>query len=139
MDLKEISTFKDAVTTLWSMQVLSDEQCDQLTGFGLLPGNRKADLVGVPFLIIQFEFKSGKNDSSFVECHIITTNDERHTLRDSSRGIHEQLQQIYRDRVASGHQNPTYGVYVRKGLTFRDNPYTAPTGEQSTTRTYYLT
>jgi hypothetical protein len=139
MDLKEISTFRDAVTTLWSMQVLTDEQCDQLSGFGLLPGNRKADLVGVPFLIIQFEFKSGKNESSFVECQIITTNDERHTLRDSSRGIHEQLQTILRERIASGHPNPKYGVYVRKGLTYRDNPYTSPTGESLTTRTYFLT
>lgn len=139
MDLKEISTFNDAVRELWSLQVLSDEQYAQLSGFGLLPGNRKQELVGVPFLIIQFEFKTGKNESSFVECHLITTNDERHILRDSSRGIHEQLRQIHSDRVASGHPSPNLGVYVRKGLTFRDNPYSSPTGEQMTTRTYFLT
>lgn len=139
MDLKEISTFNDAVTKLWALEVLSDEQYAQLSGFGLLPGNRKSELVGVPFLIIQFEFKNGKNDSSFVECHIITTNDERHVLRDSSRGIHEQLQTLHRERVASGHLNPNYGVYVRKGLTYRDNPYKSPTGESLITRTYFLT
>jgi len=139
MDLKEISTFNQAVTKLWALEVLSDEQYAQLTGFGLLPGNRKQELVGVPFLIIQFEFKTGKNESSFVECPIITTNDERYILRDSSRGIHEQLRQIMQDRIASGHPKPTYGVYVRKGLTFRDNPYTSPSGEALTTRTYFLT
>lgn len=139
MDLKEISTFNDAVNKLWSLEVLSDEQYAQLSGFGLLPGNRKHELVGVPFLIIKFEFKTGKNESSFVECHIITTNDARHILRDSSRGIHEQLRQIHQDRVNSGHPKPNYGVYARKGLTYRDNPYESPSGEKLTTRTYFLT
>jgi hypothetical protein len=139
LDLKKIGTFNDAVGQLWSLQALSDEQYEALSGFGLLPGNRKQELVGVPFLIIHFEFKPGKNDTSFVECHIITTNDARHIIRDSSRGIHEQLRQIYQDRLSSNHPRPNYGIYVRKGLTFRDNPYQSPSGEQMTTRTYFLT
>jgi hypothetical protein len=139
LDLKKISTFNEAISQLWSVEALTVEQYEQLSGFGLLPGNRKQELVGVPFMIIYFEFKNGKDDSSFVECHIITTNDERHIVRDSSRGIHEQLRQIYQKRVSSGHPVPNCGVYVSKGLTYRDNPYTSPSGDQTTTRTFLLT
>ena len=139
IDLKKIGTFNDAVTQLWALSALTDEQYESLSGFGLLPGNRKQELVGVPFMIIHFEFKPGKNESSFVECHIITTNDQRYIVRDSSRGIHEQLRQIYQDRVSASHPVPNCGVYVRKGLTYRDNPYESPSGERMTTRTFFLT
>jgi hypothetical protein len=139
IDLTYIDSFHEAVSQLRSIGAFTAEQNEQLTGFGLLPGNRKQELVGVPFLIIQYEFKAGKNDSSFVECYIVTTNDERHIMRDSSRGIHEQLLELLNDRIESGHPVPNCGVYVRKGLTYRDNPYTSPSGEQLTTRTYFLT
>lgn len=137
-DFKDITTFHDAVLKLYAIDAISDTQLNELTGFGMLPGARKGELVGVPFLIVQFDFKIGKNESSFVECYVVTTNDQRYLLRDSSRGIHEQLRQIQRDRVAIGQPVPNCGYYARKGLTYKDNPYESPDGEKLTSRTYYL-
>lgn len=137
-ELKSMTTFDDAVERMDSFGVFTLDQYHELTGFGILPGTMKSVLVGVPFLIVQYQFRVGKYDSSFVECHIITTQNNRYFMRDSSRGIHEQLRQIHRDRVAQDHPAPEHGVYARKGLDFRDNPYETPDGVKLTSRTYYI-
>jgi hypothetical protein len=137
-DLRQIHNFTDAINTLYDLGAIGPEQWEKMTGFGVLPGDRKKFLVGVPFVILQFEFKVGKLDSSFVDLHVVTTTDERMIVRDSSRGIHEQLKEILNDRSRTGHPHPNLGIYVRKGLSFRENPYEAPDGTKSTSITYYL-
>lgn len=137
-ELRNIHSFTDAVDLLSNYGAIQTEQVNKMTGFGILPGERKRSLVGVPFIIVEFEFKVGKLDSSFVDCHIVTTTDERYILRDSSRGIHEQLKEIKLERERAGNTNPSLAVYVRKGLSFRDNPYEAPDGTKSTSTTFYL-
>lgn len=137
-ELRMINTFRDAAHTLLEMGVYTDQQMDEFTGFGILPGAQKETLVGVTFLIIQFEFKVGKYETSFVDCHIITTDDRKLILRDSSLGIHEQLKDIYTSRVKSNHPFPSMGVYARKGLKFKDNSYIDSNGKPGVSRTYYL-
>lgn len=137
--LRRIQTFTDAARQLHQHGVFNGVQYDELTGFGLLPGANKEQLLGVPFLIVQFEFKTGIHDSSYVDCHIITTNDERYILRDSSRGIHSQLRSLVRERVLSDHPHPFMGVYARKGLSYKVNAYELPDGSKGTSKTYYLT
>lgn len=136
--LRTIHTFNDAVDLLSGMGALPIEQVNKMTGFGILPGDQKKELLGVPFIIVQFEFKAGKLDSSFVDCHIVTTKDERFILRDSSRGIHEQLKQIKLERERASCPHRDLAVYVRKGLSGQENAYEAPDGTKSMSTTYYL-
>lgn len=136
--LQHIDNYVDAVNLLRGEGALTDQQASELTGFGLLPGKDKELLLGVPFLIIQYEFKVGRDSSSFVECAIITTHDDKHLLRDSSKGIYVQLRNVYEERVATGNPNPDLGYPVRKGLTYQDHNYTGLTGETTKSRTYYL-
>lgn len=136
--LRDIETFNNAIDLLHEVKALTDDQVTELTGFGLMPGNHKEKLVGVPFVIIEFDFRIGNENSRYVECSIITTRDSRYLLRDSSRGICAQLTDLYNERVASDHPNPNLGYYARKGLTFQEFPYTKPNGEYVKPRTYYL-
>lgn len=138
-ELRSISDFNTASYKLWECGAFTDDQLAEFTGFGILPGNQKERLVGITFLIIQFEFKVGKYDASFVDCHIVTTNNEKLILRDSSQGIHEQLKLLLAQRIRSHRHRPHQGVYVRKGLRYTDNPYVNANGESMTSRTYYLT
>src|SRR5882757_5272196 len=71
--LQHIETYVDAVLFLEQENVISHDQARELHGFGLLPGKDKEKLVGVPFIIIEYEFKIGRDNSNFVECAIITT------------------------------------------------------------------
>jgi hypothetical protein len=136
--LQDINTFGDAVIACEHHGLLTPDQARELTGFGLLPGDHKKYLVGVPFLIIGFEFKPGKDNSSFVECLIVTTHNSKYTLRDSSKGIHEQLLALHKQRLSANHPNPNAAYYARKGLTFMDHSYTGLSGEPTKSRTYYL-
>lgn len=136
--LRSITNFRNAVDYMRELNVLSDEQMGELSGYGLLPGNQKEQLVGVPFLIIEYSFKTGRDNSQFAECSIITTNDQRYTLRDSSKGIYAQLRALYDERFANGHPYPNLCHYVRKGLTFQDFSYTTTSGEVVKPRTYYI-
>jgi hypothetical protein len=137
-DLRRIESFKDAVSYLEDTGAISADQAAELSGFGLLPGKNKALLVGVPFVIVEFEFRIGRDNSSFVECAIVTTKNERYLMRDSSKGIFQQLKSLYEERLAAGHPHPTLAYYARKGLTFQDYNYVAPSGESTKSRTYFL-
>lgn len=135
--LRDIIFFDDAVELLTEHGAVSEGERHELTGFGLLPAERKADLVGQPFLILEYRVREGLNNSTFSELLIITTKDERYILRDSSRGIHEQLPTISGQRRDNGH-HPFMNIYVRKGLGYREYPITDPKGVTKTVRTYYL-
>jgi hypothetical protein len=137
--LQGIETFADAVELCKTQQLMSPEQAQELTGFGLLPGKHKELLLGVPFLIICFDFRVGHDNSSFVECPIVTTHNDKYLLRDSSKGIYVQLSMLYKERLEAGEARPFRSHYVRKGLTFQDHNYITASGESSMSRTYYLT
>lgn len=137
-ELHGIETYADAVQYLLHNDVISVDQATELHGFGLLPGRDKEKLVGVPFMIIEYEFRVGRDNSNFVECAIVTTRDERHLMRDSSKGIYVQLKSLYDERLAANHPHPTLFYNVRKGLTYQDYNYIAASGESTKSRTYYL-
>lgn len=136
--LRTVDSFVSGVDLLRSLDVFTDEQALELTGFGLLPGSHKERLIGVPFLILEFEFKTGHDNSSYVECAIVTTKDEKLMLRDSSKGIYAQLRSVHDERIKTSNAYPTLGYYARKGLSFQEFPYVTPTGEHVKPRTYYL-
>jgi|SRR5882757_659498 len=136
--LQHIETYVDAVLFLEQENVISHDQARELHGFGLLPGKDKEKLVGVPFIIIEYEFKIGRDNSNFVECAIITTHNQKYLMRDSSKGIYVQLRNLHDERKAAEHPFPTLGYPVRKGLSYQDYDYVASDGVSTQSRTYYL-
>jgi hypothetical protein len=137
-DLRSIEFFGEAVTLLREYDMLSTEDMEEITGFGHMPGAMKPTLVDIPFMIVQYSFQPGVDGKPFSELYLITTTHEKWRMRDSSKGIHSQLRQLHTDRVASGHPFPFNGVYVSKGLTFEEYPYTDGTGNTTMSRTYSL-
>lgn len=136
--LSSIETYIDAVLLLQNEGAISVDQARELHGFGLLPGKDKEKLVGVPFIILEYEFKIGRDNSNFVECAIVTTHNMKYLMRDSSKGIYVQLRNLFDERLAAEHPHPTLGYPVRKGLTFQDYDYVAGDGISTKSRTYYL-
>jgi hypothetical protein len=138
-DLREIDTFADAVDILRAKGVITDKQMFDLTGFGLLPGDQKHTLLGIPFLILEFNIRPGLKGDDYADILLVTTTDQRWRLRDSSLGIKEQLKELLRDRIASGISYPNMNVHVRKGLYFREFAYhDTESGKTTNPRTYYL-
>lgn len=138
-DLREIGTYADAVDLLRDKGVINDAELFSLTGFGLLPGDQKHILVGVPFLILEFQIKPGIHGDDYADILLVTTTDQRWRLRDSSLGINKQLKDLLAERIARKHPYPNMNIDVRKGLWFREFDFIdSATGEVSRPRTYYL-
>lgn len=134
--LLDIETFADAIDFLTKFKALGDEE---VTPFPVMPAEYKEDLVGVPFIIIEAVLQPGINDSEYYDVLIVTMDNVKVTIRDSSRGIFNQLQRLIPARLAAGHPHPQCGIYVRKGLRSTTNPFTDPsTGVTTKSKTYHL-
>lgn len=133
--LAEIVHFSDVVEILADAGFADKSRVQELHGFGLRPAAYKETLIGVPFLIVEAEILPGKDQSHFAQLVIIDIEDRKSTVRDSSRGIYEQIETL----VADSDDPIIHCVYVRKGLRYEEYPFTHPATKQSTiTRTYYL-
>jgi hypothetical protein len=141
-DLREIEYFADAVELLREANVLTEEDLSQLTGFTRLPGAQKHELEGVPFLILEYRFRTGaKSQETYVDMLIVTLNPpiRKLILRDASLGIRQQLKDKLLERTARNHPAPHFGVWVAHGLRNEEVEFTDPnTGEIKRPRTYYL-
>lgn len=137
--LAEVEVFHDAVALMHSYDAISDSQADELTGFALMPAAYKEQLVGVPFLILACSLKQGHRGTYFVELILITTNNMRAIIRDSSKGILEQVKDIMWIPDLNEYMPLKMGMWVRKGLRYEDYPFTEPTTNKTImSRTYYL-
>lgn len=137
--LRGVIFFDDAVELLDEMGAVSESELAELTGFGVLPGVRKSELVGQPFLILEYQVRPGLRGvkgAQFSELLLITTDNRKYILRDSSLGIHAQLKEVSADRAARD-LSPNMNIYVRKGLYFDEYPYDDK-GVTRSVRTYYL-
>lgn len=135
-DLLNIDTMSDAIDFLTEIGAI---QGQEISPFPLVPGTYKAKLVGVPFLILEFMIKPGLDASEYAEMIIITAENIKITLRDSSRGIFEQIKEIERQRIAANNPNPNRALWVRNGLKVVETPYTDPvTKIETISRRYYL-
>ncbi len=135
-DLLNIDTLNDAIDYLTEIGAIEGAE---ISPFPLVPGSYKEKLVGVPFLILEFTIKPGVNATEYAEMIIITAENIKITLRDSSRGIFEQLKEILLQRVSAKHRNPNRALWVRNGLRVTESPYTDPVTRQDTiSRRYYL-
>ncbi len=100
------------------------------TGFNLLDKNEKGRLVGVPFIILDWNFNEG-DFGDFVSLRVITQANERLVLNDGSTGIRDQMREI----AESGE---TRAIYVKKGLRRSDYEYTDKDGTKKPATTFYL-
>ena len=133
--LSEIVHFADAAEVLVEAGLIDKNRVRELHGFALRPAGYKEMLIGVPFLIVEAEIFPGKDHSQYAQLIIIDIEDRKSTIRDSSRGIFEQISTL----IAEAEKPVLHGIYVRKGLRFDEYPFTHPgTGSSTMTRTYYL-
>ena len=138
-DLREVIFYDDAVALLEERGYIRPGDLDRLTGFSLLPGHRKGDLTEVPFLILEYQFRTGAvSQEEYAESLIITTDHRKLILRDSSQGIYTQLKALYAERMTEGNTKPQFNVPVKKGLRFEEREYTDPFGKTTLPRTYFL-
>lgn len=135
--LLDIVTFADAIDVLTEMRAFAPNEANP---FPLMPAEFKEQLVGVPFIIVEALLQPGIDDSEYYEISLVTYHNIRVTIRDSSRGIFNQLGRMIKARAEKGRPHPQCGFYVRKGLRYTATPFTDPgTGITTESRTYYLT
>ena len=134
--LMDIETFTDAIDILVDMKAFAPNEASP---FPLMPAEYKEQLVGIPFIIIEAQLQPGIEGSEYYEISLVTYNNIRVTIRDSSRGIFNQLSRMIKARAEKGRPHPQCGFYVRKGLRFTEAPFTDPvTGITTESRTYHL-
>lgn len=125
-DLAGIHDFVDAADLLFEKGYISEERAGQLHGFALRGKEYKESLEGRPFLILEARLMNGVDNTTYEELVIIDVNNRKATIRDSSRGIAEQLAKMRADRLdATGVEmaRSIYGIWVRKGLIGEARPW----------------
>lgn len=132
-DLQQISSFDDALALIQEQYgqggVISAS--DVLgNGFALL--SNKDHLVGVPFLIMKWQFNPGKYAEDFCTALVVTVNNQKYIVNDGGQGLCKQLREY---TAQSGRQG---GMVVQKGLTRSDYTYTDSDGEERPASTYYI-
>jgi len=101
------------------------------TGFEVLDTKEKGRLVGVPFIVLDWDFHEGDN-GDFVSLQVITNANEKLIINDGSTGIFKQMWEIN----AAGEAR---AIFVKKGLRRSDYEYTdRETGAKKPATTFYL-
>lgn len=101
------------------------------SGFSVLDTKEKGRLVGVPFIILDWQFNEGDN-GQFVSLRVITQANEKLVINDGSTGIYRQLMEI----ADTGEER---AVFCKRGLRVSNYDYTDPkTQEKKPASTYYL-
>jgi len=135
--LMDIETFADAIDVLTEIKAFEP---DEANPFPLMPAEYKERLVGIPFIIVEATLQPGLDGSEFYEIALVTYDNVCVTIRDSSRGIFNQLKRMIAARTEKGRPHPQCGFYVRKGLRYTSTPFTDPATMVTTeSRTYHLT
>lgn len=134
-DYLEISDLYSAVDILRTKGWLTTEVEADVTGFRLIGAEEKEELIGVPFLVVSAILRHDhKKDSDYVDVMLVTADDRRIWLRDSSQGVFQQFLHMF--RVVG--ENRVHGVWVRRGLRYEENPFIRANGETVMARTYYM-
>lgn len=119
-------TFETLVKALAPDTMESSELGD---GFSVLPTSEKPKLVGVPFLILDWNINEGQN-GEFASVRLITSNNQRLIINDGSTGICRQLQEL-------ASKGESRAILCRHGL--RRSDYTTNVdGKEISATTFYL-
>lgn len=91
----------------------------------------KPELVGVPFIIVDYKFASGDFGNDFAIVRLVTEDGRKCIVTDGSTGIRDQLTKY----MSKGIMN---GLRVPRGLVRSDYEYTDDKGKQIPATTFYL-
>lgn len=138
VDLASITDFNSVLDLFNSREIVPESMSDYGTGFSI--AKEKGQLVGVPFMIIEWRFNDSdiSEGASFVSAAIVTKNGDKLILNDGGTGIHDQLRLVTKVRNDNGHATPQAGLLVREGLTRSDYTFTDAKGKASKATTFYL-
>lgn len=134
--LRGITDFNAAVALAQEVTGGVEQASDVLgDGFALLPTDGKGTLVGVPLLILAYNFSEGDN-GEFVTLRVITKDNRKLIVNDGSTGIRDQLKDY--DSRSQGRS-----LYVANGFRRSDYQYddvNQKTGEikKKNATTFYL-
>lgn len=108
---------------------------DYGSGFSVLDTKDKGRLVGVPLIILDYNFNDGDN-GQFVSLSVVTNANEKLIVNDGSTGIAKQILEI---NAALPEGDGNKAIFVKKGLRRSDYEYTdKETGQKKPATTFYL-
>ncbi len=100
----------------------------EVFGDGFVLAN-KDDLIGIPFVILNYTFHKGDFGDDFVVCRAVTAADQKVVITDGSTGIREQL------RSFNGQNG---GIFAKRGLTKSEYVYKDDKGKDVPAATFYI-
>lgn len=123
-DLRSIQSFDDAAALAVAMFGELPSVADMLgDGFALLSKEDKARLVGVPLILLSWDFYPGDFGSNFAAIRIVARNDDgsaaKFIVNDGSSGIAEMLASYSKQTGRNG------GLLARHGFRESNYPYCA--------------
>jgi hypothetical protein len=101
------------------------------TGFEVLDKDAKGQLVGVPFIILDWVINNEGDFGEFVSLRIVTQDNRKLIVNDGSTGIAKQIREI-------AEAGELRALYVKKGLRRSDYEYTEKNGAKKPATTFYL-
>jgi hypothetical protein len=138
MELRNITTFEQAIALLDDAGHTITSADEELgNGFTLI--NDKANLVGIPLLLLSWNFNHGESakGEGFVSVYCMArlpgvSQPAKLIFNDGGTGIYRTL------RDYSNATGKTAGLMVKKGLDRSDYTFVDDKGEEASATTYYL-
>lgn len=132
-DLERMSSYADVAAYATEAGLAAVDVSDYGTGVELLDKNGKNRLVGVEFLILDWQWRTGDfAEEGYVSLTLMTKDGSKYVLNDGSTGIREDVRRL--ERKIGGKAI----VKVGKGLSRGDYTYVAPDGTETPATTYRL-
>lgn len=100
------------------------------TGWTVLATNEKSRLVGVPLIVLDWQFNDGDN-GEFVSARVLTKANERLVVNDGSTGICQQLRELEM-------REETRAIFCKRGLRVSEYEYEDKDGSKRPAKTFYL-
>lgn len=115
-DLREIVDFDAFLDHLGSTAISADDYIG--SGATVLLGDERMQLVGEPFIILQFNFTRGDFGGYYAYVEVLTKHNHRYAFMSGAQfSIRDQLAQI------AIQTQQFHGIVCRKGLKMRSYPY----------------
>ena len=109
--LAEIQSFNDLSALFDAEGVTVDSLEDYGTGFEVVES--KDQLIGKPFIILEWRFNDG-DYGVFVSALLVTEDNRKMILNDGSSGIRAQLESVTKRREARGQDQPQRGLMCKR-------------------------
>lgn len=101
---RNVESFQDALNLVQSSMGAAIDASDLGNGFALLATDQKQQLVGVPFIIMDYTFNpsSKSKNGEFATAHVVTETGNKYILNDGSTGIYQQLKNLAQTGKVTG-------------------------------------